>query len=508
MENNRNGQSPELRSEKTLGAVLTAAIIAVIMIINVIVYVLNLNLGVFYITPAEDDLTELSGATDELFAEAIRKGAKVNIRFCMAEDEVKLHDTGSFVYKTATEYKNRYPELISLDFINLITKRAANGESVADDIERYTADGSEIRTNSVIFECGESFKMLTDIYTTSGFVDFYTLDASGSAIAYDGETVIAGMVAWVLAPEHPKAYLTVGHTEQIDPAFDKLLTLAGYETDELNLAASAVPEDCDLLIIATPQNDFETASEGSSIPYASTETGRLEAYLRSGGNLYVTLDPYIQGLTSLEGVLAKCGFSLSTTDVDGTEIRDIVRDGTNAITTDGYSIITEHADGAVAQAVADRVAGYSDGRVIIRYAGAINLTEGAEALLTSSSSAICENGEAKRTGGDFTVAAYNRLSYGGGESEATVFVCSSLYMTVSSALVTNGYSNQDFVFALFEELYGLENLPYGCNTVLYDTLTLEGLTMSAAAWYTAAALLVPAALLVVGTVVVIRRKNR
>jgi hypothetical protein len=81
-------------------------------------------------------------------------------------------------------------------------------------------------------------------------------------------------------------------------------------------------------------------------------------------------------------------------------------------------------------------------------------------------------------------------------------------MTVSDALVTNGYSNKDFMYSLFDYLYGAENMPYGCQSVLYDSSVLENLTMSTANIYTAIVLAVPAIIAVFGAVVVIRRKNR
>lgn len=511
MENKYNEKTPVVKGERIFSATLTAAILAVILVVNILVYVLNANLGIFYAVPKEKDETAISGATDDLFEEAVRKGAKIEISFCMSKDDIQLHDTGKFVHKTATEYQKRYPELIELNYINLITKQDKDGKNVADELNSYLEAGKELRTHSVIFRCEDNYRVLTDVYTGTGFVDFFTLDSSGSAIAYDGEEVMAGAMAWVLTDEKDRrnAYLTVGHYEQIDPAFAKLIELAGYDSKTVDLSAEAVPDDCDLLIISTPRNDFETSREGSTIPYALTECGRLEAYLERGGSLYVSLDPYVKALPELEGILEECGIALSESEVEGSTVRDIVRDFGSSVSPDGYSIITRHAKGDISEAIADKVNKYSDDDVILNYAGALALSGTAKPLLLSSGSSVCEDGGVTtRTGGDFAVAAYNRLSYGEGTKEATVFVNSSLYLTVSSALVTNGYANKDFVYAVFEELFGAKNLPYGCNTVLYDTQTLENLTMGTATLYTVIALAVPVALLAVGVVVIIKRRNR
>ncbi len=507
MENNNKATNTTVRSERIFSHTLTATVLAVVIILNVLMYILNLNLGIFYFVPGERDRTELSGATDELFFAATEEGAKVKISFCMAEDELLLSETGSVVYETARKYQERYQDLIELDYINII--RMVNKDNKPVDFSKYTKDGKQIRTNTVIIECGENFEVLTDIYSSSGFVDFYTTDISGEAISYDGEAVFAGMILRVLRGADKKAYLTIGHTEQIDPAFSKLLLLSGYETDTISLSDEAVPEDCDLLIISAPRSDFETSGEDSKIPYATTETGRLEAYLKRGGNLYVCLDPYVKELTALEGVLKKCGISLSTTEIEGEVMRDIVKDSVNAITTDGYTIVAEHAEGDVAQKIAELTNKYSTGRVIAKYLGALSLTGTAKPLLVSSSSAVCQYGEVEtRNEGDFAVAGYNKLSYDGAENEATVFVCPSIYFTVSSALVTNGYSNRDFIYAVFDELFGLDSLPYGTESFVYDSGTLENLTMSTANLYTFLAFLVPTGIAILGVVIIVRRKNR
>ena len=68
-------------SEKGSAAVLTTAVIAVILVVNVIFYILAITLGL-YIAPAQGYKIELSGATDSLFAEAIAEKRKVKITFC------------------------------------------------------------------------------------------------------------------------------------------------------------------------------------------------------------------------------------------------------------------------------------------------------------------------------------------------------------------------------------------------------------------------------------------
>lgn len=493
---------PVVKGERVFSTSLTIAVIALILVLNVLIYILATTLGLYW-SPSQSDELVLTGATDTLFADAVGKKT-VNIYFCMDRDSLEKHDTGAFVHKIAQEYKGRYGDFINIEYINLITKLNSKGERV--DMSPYVSEDTPLLKTSVIFECPETGKnkVVTDNYSSIGFADFYTLDSSGGAISYDGEEFMAGMISWVLATEHKKAYFTTTHSEQTDASFARVLTLAGYEIDTVDLRKSVVPEDCDLLIISNPRSDFETSESGS----ATTEIGRLAAYLDRGGNLYVSLDPYVKKLYTLEGFLAERGIALSETEIDGKIYRDIVKDNFNAITTNGYTIVADHASGELATTIAENMDKYSDNDVIIREAGALTLSNGAQALLTSSSSAVCENGGVTtRTDGSFPVVAYNELAAQDGKT-SYVFVASSIYLTVADAIVTNGYSNKDFIYSVFDFLFDADGLPYGCHSVMYDTQTLENLTMSRANLYTAIVIAVPVALAAVGAVIIIKRKNR
>ena len=500
MENNRN-TGGSARGEKIFGLTLTAAVLAVILIINVLLFVLNTNFGIFYYVPTARGDVELSSALDGKFLDAEKKGAKVKITFCMAEDELEASAVGSRVYKTAKQFVEKYPSLIEIQHVNVIVEKPK--------LEKYIEAGNTIRKNTVIIESGENFKVLTDSSSSVGFVDFFTTDQNGNEESYEGETVFAGMISWVLSPTHPKAYLTVGHSEQIDPAFSLIITAAGYTVDRLiDLSQEAVPDDCDLLIVATPKHDFQTAGEGSEIPYVLTETGRLEAYLKRGGNLYVSLDPYVGRLATFEGMLEKCGMKLSSATDEGKTVRHIVKDDEGGIA-DAYTIATKHSDNEMARLIGDTVGKYNDGSVIVRFAGSILLDKGAKPLVEASDSAeIMMGSESVGADGGYAVAAYNKLTLEGGSKEATVFLTSSLYLTVTSALITNGYSNRDFTYAVFEHLFEREGVPYGCTSAVYDNQTLENLTLGATRLYTVLALIPPAVIAIAGAVVVIRRKNR
>jgi hypothetical protein len=84
-------------------------------------------------------------------------------------------------------------------------------------------------------ESGKNYRVITDVYSTGGYADFYTLDKEGYATSYNGEEVMAAMINWVLSEEHKTAYFTQYHGEIVDIAFSNLLACAGYYIDVVDL---------------------------------------------------------------------------------------------------------------------------------------------------------------------------------------------------------------------------------------------------------------------------------
>ena len=109
--------------------------------------------------------------------------------------------------------------------------------------------------------------------------------------------------------------------------------------------------------------------------------------------------------------------------------------------------------------------------------------------------------------GNYAVVAYSRRAGSSGK-ESTVLVIPTAYILASDALLSENYSNKDFVYSALEVLFDSNPTPRGCNTVTYRTSIIENLTMGRAKLYTAITLMIPVALAVFGAVTIIRRKNR
>lgn len=539
-----------LTGRKGIGGTMTAVIIVAVVMLNVLVYSLTNAFGLYLYSPPKRDFS-LSGSTDELFRSAIESEKKVTITFCYTKDKLETHETGSYVLRTANQFAERYPELIELKFVNLLTKmdEAGNvidlkpyanvvcsatgdsgktcGHSVrypdAEKNPRCSVCGSaldiekdivyNLRQNSVIFESGEgeewSCRVLTDRSSSAGFVDFFTLDSTATIVAYNGEEVMASMISWVLHREHPVAYFTQNHGETADIAFSNLLTSAGYYVEVINLRKQEIPENAGMVIISNPTSDFDRAAEGSE---TRGELDKLEDYLiNKGGKVYVALDPYVKELTNLEDTLEKWGISLAGKKNDnGVLVRETVRDEVNAITPDGYTFVATHADNEIATAVRDKVSAHGSDSILMSEVTRLTLdaSKGAQPMLISgSSSSSYAAGERVDAEGSYAVCAYSTQSHESGKT-STVFVIPTAYITATDAFLSENYSNKDFLYSVLEVLFDSNPAPRGCNQVLYTSGILENLTMGRAKLYAAIIFAVPVILAVFGVITIRRRKNR
>lgn len=475
---------------------ITVLLLAVVMFLNALLYALDERYGLYLFSASESEIA-LSGAADAYF-EDIKDTRHVKITFCMPEDELADHATGTFVHHTAKQLAERFPSLIELRYVNLITKRDQNGERV--DLSLYQRDeaGEEVSLTktSVIFESLRHFRVLTDTYTSAGFADFFTLNASGTLVAYNGEEMLAAMVRYVLADEHPAAYFTNYHGETADVALRTVLIAAGYTVKEIDLREEEIPADAGLVIISAPQSDFEAGAEGSGV---RSEIERLTEYVERGGDLYVARhSTQKRSLPTFDAFLAKYGIRISETTLEsGQTVYDTVRDADRAITTDGFTF---------SAIFAGESACLGDG-VLTAKTGVILPAENVTPLLVTSPSAVTEaGGERVGEAGVYTVAAVAAVE--GRDGVGHIFVTPTLYLAASDALTSSHYENRDFFYYLFDEYFGLDHLPYGMTPVNLTVDLLENMTMQTARRITLVLALIPTALAVFAVLHLTRRKRR
>ena len=513
-------------------SLVTPIVLALAIVVNLLVYVITAAFGLYLYSPSTYDLS-LSGYTRILFeeaeAESIKHGEKVKIIFCQSPDELQNNSKGSVVHETAKKFRELHPDFIEIQYLNLITKVLTRGDNsteyvdLADyqpiideasvDNEAQLTAARRLLKSSVIFMSDYGRKVLTDSYSTEGYSSFYTVNSSGYAVAYNGEEIIASMIMWTLPrdnkpKEHKTAYFTVYHGEVSDVAFSNLLVCAGYNIDTIDLVKEEIPENAGLVVISSPTKDFERGQEGSDI---SSEIEKLREYVKGGGNIYVALDPYAEKLPELEKLLEEFGIAMSYANIAGKpeDVRNFVRDANDSIEADFFTMEVSFATGGAADAIYETVKQYSQNKVLIKDCSALELSKQAQPLLkTSAAATLYAAGQQTDGAGSYCVAAVSRALDEKGNPSGSVFVVPSVYLTASDGMVSGGYANRTFIYSVFENIHGLEDLPYGCKSIYYSDYILEGLTMRVARMYTVAIIAVPVVIALVGGVVIIRRKNR
>lgn len=479
---------------------MAAVLLAIVIAVNGIVFALTTHFGLYFYKPSDEGM-QITDTAAPAFEKMQRAQWKVEILFCMAEDELAVHDTGAFVYYTAKQLAQKYPDYISLEYMNLLTRVDSKGYRRTEEIEKYKAklsEGEVLRNTSVVLTyknvAGQSFyRVLTD-NTSIGFASFFMLDSEGSAVAYNGEEILTAMSVLPTNKETKKVYFTQYHGEIADISLTTLFVCAGYEIRVLNLRDKDVPKDCELLVICAPQTDFE---KGSGV---NAEIERLTTYVENGGHLFVTTHSYLKTpLKNFDAFLASYG--LETIRSEG-EV-GIVRDSVNSVPTNAYTLVSDYAESALLSTVRPHLAGR--GGVALTQTAALSLKGKAKPLLLSSSSAVLEaGGKTVDRAGSYALAAMTEVD-GGGD----IVVIPSVYLTATDAMTSNTYSNRIFVYGLIETLYDEQaQLPYGCRVVNLSMDMLENLTARAARIYTAIIFAIPAALAVIGFVLLRRRRNR
>ncbi len=525
-----------VRSRNFSPTIVTALIIVVFLISNSLMYMVYAYTRPTSSTVEMEDLS-ISDAAKAVLDEAKSAGKKITVTFCMSEADIQNHDRGSFVYRTARYFEDKYSpddDFITLRFANIYTfeyddpviengvrqkfdpaeyqKIKRTYASGAGDKEEY--DEYIISTSTVIFECdvygiaGDLVKTNTRVVTgqNGAYSDFFTLDGSNSITSYNGEEYFTAMLYWVLKDAHDVAYFTVGHGENPSANLYTALVCAGYYVDELNLRKSNVPDNAGLVVICNPKTDFES-STNSDFP---SEIARLTSYADKGGNFYVVIDPVAKKLPSIERFAAEeFGISIKA-DSDGN--RFMVKDLNNSISVSGFTGFTleaEFADTELGALIMNNLSEYGES-IVVNDTAALDCDAslGAGAILVSSSSSGLDvGGRDAEKPGPHTLVAYSNRENKYNDSAKMVFV-PSIYLTAGDVMFSNRYANKDFMYSIFDVFYDEGTMPYGIDCVAMQEERLEDLTFGTAMLYTSILIAIPVAIAAAGAAIILRRKNR
>ena len=484
---------------------LTALVVVAIILLNAAATTLatSKNQSIsekWYINMNPDMLYPVTDTCFDYLDAFVIPDAKEPIRviFCDEEDNIRADATLSYVLGTATEMAERYPEHISIEYLN-----------VWENPKEARAWGVTAST-SVVVASGDAHRVCT-------IRDFFLFPAGDSEnpVAYTGEKRFAVAMKAVVSPDAPVAYFTLNHGESMeDYALLYAVTDAGYMVNYLDALSFDIPADCGLLVSYNPARDF-TAVDGVS---GVSEIDKLDAYLARGGQFmcFVSADTFAAGgFEHLERYLAAWGATFAhDTGAEGVEECFAIRDTAHALTTDGYTLVGEiPSAGEGSTIMADL-----EGTLRVSNATAITVADGFTAQggnFVSGSRTLTPllrsyAGAEAWAGGrpvDRTAEGYNLVTLTRDAStNASVLVCSSTEFATEASLQSGVYGNGPFLLTAMEAM-GKDEVPVGLKPQPFSDDTIHILTTAQARNITIALVAIPAlVVLAAGLIVLIRRK--
>ena len=258
---------------------LTAVVIAILVVVNILVSVLPTTLTKYDISST--NLYSITSST-KVVVNALEKDVTIYwVVQSGKEDEVIENLLG------------KYEGLSS--HISVVKK---NPDVYPTFTSQYTS--ADVPNNSLIVECGSKNRYISydDIYLTD--VDYTTYSY---VYSFDGEGAITSAIDYVVADELPKVYMLEGHGEEsLSSEFETQIDKENIELDTISLLNTDIPSDASALLIYAPQSDI-----------SEEEATILKDYIEDGGKLLVIAGPTENGtLTNLYSILEDYG--VETTD--------------------------------------------------------------------------------------------------------------------------------------------------------------------------------------------------
>lgn len=549
----------------TTSVALTALIIAIVIAVNFIVsmlvqrFTLYADLTPDYHFTISEECYELLGGTsddsvdtpvemlDKFRAESGDDSIKVNILFCLERDSLISSATSEYVVRNAEEIATRYPDYITVEFVD--------ARKNPSRVTKYLSSNTEtIGFESVIIECGTEYRIRS-------IESFYLRNESGAPFAYNGEKAFASSIMAVTRAETPVACYTTNHGESFptstvpdasgNPIVPFLATLqdAGFKTQALDLSKEEIPEDCRLLVVFDPKQDFLAGNDGVS---EVSELDKLDDFLADRNSLMVFMEPTAYegatGFENLEEFLAEWGLAFRRDGDEPYKIRDTagsIMGNSSAIVgaypenplAEGWTNSMTSGKGSAPQVVFPNATAltysqsYSarqaqveleDGTIQYYTIGYKAFNSGVSRtvydLFNTSTTATAWAGDREMAAATKTnplklmavsVQTYIEQEWNGAlEDSSYVMLCGSTDFALDSYLSSGAYGNSDLLLSI-AQLSGREPVPVGLKEKEFANFEIKTVTSADATAYIVAFTLVPVIItLVAGVFIIVRRKNR
>lgn len=277
----------KLKSQNVRGGsystVLTAIVIIIILVVNIIVGVLPATIT--KLDYSESKLFTLSEQTTNLLGNLDEDVTVYFVAQSGREDE------------SITELLDKY-KAKSSGKIKIVRKDpAVNPNFTAEYTDESLPD------NSLVLETNKRSRVVpySDIYVTSYAQSSTSPTGYTETTSFQGEDALTSAIDYVTTDNLPKMYIVTGHGESsLDSSFQSAVLRENIELVQIALASvKSIPDDADCLYIQSPTSDIN-----------QDEANVLKEYIARGGNIfYVSI--VNKGTTpNLDSILEEYGISI------------------------------------------------------------------------------------------------------------------------------------------------------------------------------------------------------
>lgn len=500
----------------SVAVLFTVAVILVVIALNVVLSALTQKFSL-YVDMTTSNLFSISEDCERVMEELSTSHADdvvplhYSIKFCAPFDTLENSEETKLVYNFAKELAAAYPDLISIEYIDIITHPSLKDPYV-------TTAATTVKLSDVIVESATGYRKY-------GIESFYTTDSStGSVYAFNAELRFLSAFLQLAGEYNPAAVFLMGHGETVNTSMMELFDIAGYdvialdlqkgmENETWTLAPGELPPYTKVLVINAPKYDYIGANDDGLVNEIDVISRFLEIKSDgSTGNLIVNMNASAAGdLPELETYLSEWGIafgaatlkdSASATSPDAQTIKATLPTDEDSLGASMHAALRENLS--------------STPMIIVKNACPIyqlfssgNYREVSSVLTTTKTAeAYPADGEGEAVRGQFDLMTISReLRYVDNEPVAAhVLACSSTNFCDAEYILQNQYGNADIMLTAMRE-FGKDTVPLDLDFKVLDDMGLSISTKEASVWTVVIAGVVPVIMLVMGTVVYIRRKH-
>lgn len=224
-----------------------------------------------------------------------------------------IDTTQEKLYSLSDESKKQVKEIT--DTITIYFFGIEENTSIVDLAKQYTRENDKIQVEVVTVSdrpdlaekygvSGGDQGIVVQSSTRNQIISPYDLStydyASGTSIDITEQKLTNALIETTIAKK-PTVYFLTGHGETSNfVMFSTFLQNEVNDVKSLNLLSNGMPQDCDCLIISSPQNDF-----------TSYEADEIIAYIKQGGNILWLNNSMETNLPNVTRVLDEYGVTIA-----------------------------------------------------------------------------------------------------------------------------------------------------------------------------------------------------